>query len=66
MSNHDPAMRGATGYAVAYLRYRARLHETPPASASFGITEPEGARQRREVEEAIDAIKMEAVEEFPV
>ena len=50
----------ASSYAVAYLRYRARLCETPPDSQAFGISEPEGAHQRRTVEEAIAAIKSEA------
>ena len=63
MSHDDPA---AHGYAVAYLHYRARLSETPPASHAFGISEAEGMRQRRTVDEAIAAIKAEATQDVAV
>ena len=37
-SYHDPATGCASGYAVEYLHYRAKLRETPPSAQTFGIT----------------------------
>src|SRR3954465_15470388 len=63
-SYHDPASGCASGYAVEYLHYRAKLRETPPSAQPFGITQERGIRERTRIDQAISAIKDEAADEM--